>query len=81
MILIFFAFRVSKSWITSGPCYNVEIYSQIPSLRSIQYFLLYMFKQFMASMYIYLICFNVLSDKIITVSSCLQNKLFAYDLY
>ena len=54
MILIFFAFYVRKSWIVSESCYDLEIYSQIQSLHSIQYFLLYMFKQFMALMYIYL---------------------------
>lgn len=55
MILIFLDFCVRKSWIISGSCWGLaKIYSKIQSLHSIQYFLLYMFKKFMALMYIYL---------------------------
>lgn len=82
LVVFFFSFYVSKSWIVSGCCYGLKIYSQIQSLHSIQYFLLYMFKLFIALMHhIYLDSFNVSCYKIITVLSCLQNKLFVYDLY
>lgn len=50
MMLVFFAFCISKSLIIYESHYSPEIYSQIQSLHSIQSFLLYIFKQFMASM-------------------------------